>query len=140
MKLLLILVFVFAGCSKQIQNGALKNIKMTKTEYIQKNGNPVKEEANLINNDSTMLVYADKKIQVTENKVDSSFRDPIGEEKKIQYWRHYLKDCPYDILEATSTEHETFLKLNCKEKGITILFQENGSVLRVVQLLGSQYE
>lgn len=140
MKILILFTIFLVSCAKELKNTKTQNVKMTKSEYISQNGTPLDEQKNLLSDESTMLIYSDKKVQVTDDKVDSSFRDPQDKEKKIQYWRHKLQDCPYEISEATSTEHQIFFKLNCSSRGITILYDDKGSVLRVVQLLGSQYE
>ena len=102
-------------------------------------GEPVKMSENNLNSSYDMYHYEDEVYQISGSSVIAKFRNPKDHEKNIQYWRHFLKNTYYKIEnDSKSKSHSPLNILICKTKGLTIYFNQSGSVLRIGQSMGGK--
>ncbi len=102
-------------------------------ELIAKEGSPSSMTESKIDEKSTMYHYEDKSFQVKDDLVHMKFQKPKGREVSIQYWRHLYKDDDFKINVYEQTEHTKSYKLINTKKGVTLVFDESGRVLRVAK-------
>lgn len=131
------IIFIIS-CAKPVTKQTSDNIKMTSSELVSQKGNPSNITENVIIEDAQMYEYEKTKYQVRNDLVEAKFRDPKGDEKQIQYWKH--KFSKYKIVENKNEGHTKYFLMIMEKEGITIFFNENGSVHRISELLGSKYE
>lgn len=86
---------------------------------------------------ATVSTYKDGSAAKIENEVVKSFyRDPVGDELKLQYWLQLWKDkvTTTEKIESTKNEHGTYeYQLINKNDNTTIIFDhESGIVKRVM--------
>jgi hypothetical protein len=132
----LILVFLFlASCG-----GKTTSFKMghtTRSEVVAIKGEPLKEEEIPGPEGKVMIYENDEKYQLKGDIVVHRFKNPIGDEKLLLFWKHKLKDCttnskklPVNLGAHTPPE----IELSCPEEGLSVIYTEGSdSVSRVVE-------
>jgi hypothetical protein len=129
--LLLIICFTFLACGPQKTQS--KKSFPSVSELISEEGSPESISENEIDMKSEMYNYGTTSYQVKDNQVHVKFKKPEDNEKSIQFWRHKFKDDKFEISVYEETEHTKNFKLINKSKGITLVFDESGRVLRVAK-------
>jgi hypothetical protein len=125
---LFLLILISCGEKQSIRIG-----ESTKADIVQLKGEPLKTVAVP---SGEVLTYKDnEKFQITDNKLAGTFRDPVGDEKNVLFWRHTFRDC--DTSEkALSQETIPEIELACAKKGQSVVFLKgSGKILRI-----SEYE
>lgn len=135
-KLLVIssLILIFSSCSKSIAPKAY----LSEKELVSLKGEPLSKSNNLIKPSSQMYQYENESYQVEDGQVLAKFRDPIGDEKNIQYWRHTLEGSDYKIEELVGKSHNKEFQLLTKNSDLIVQFNESGNVLRISSNVYSQ--
>lgn len=136
-----LLTFFLFACSPE--KGTLRNSRYhyTVNQLQADKGPPEKTTENIINTKYEMYHYGNDVYQINGNKVITKFRNPLEYEKNIQYWRHLLKGIYYKIeIDKKSKSHSPNNILSCKIKGLTIYFNNIGSVLRIGESMGVKGE
>lgn len=127
-KLLILLFFIFSGCSNQLAPDAKS--KMTSEELVNIEGQPSSKTKNLIDTDSQMYNYGDTSYQIKEGFVEAKFRSPINSEVHIQFWRHKFENTGYSIKEIETKGHIQYFQLKSKS-GLVVNFDQSGKVSRI---------
>jgi hypothetical protein len=131
MRLLLLLLLVACGRPLTVKYG-----EVNRTDLIAIKGQPL-EEKNIPIKDGKILVFSNnEKYQLDGDIVKSGFKDPSGDEKKVIYWQHRLKDCA--TISKTLPNKDLHLppevELACEEMGISVIYTQNSEfVSRVVE-------
>ena len=125
------------SCAPQVTGK--KNLP-TENEIISLNGEPDSREENILDKESTMLLYGQNSYQIKNGYALMKFREPVGDEKSIQYWRHRFKNENYKIFEYNKTKHTSDYKLVHKNVGIDVFFSVDGSVVRIAEDQGFKHE
>lgn len=126
----LLLLVLFIACSEK------RSIRLgvsTKSDVIQLRGEPTQTDA--IPTGEILTYKNNEKFQITGEKVSGVFRDPIGDEKNVLFWRHAFRDC--DTVERKlSDEPVPEIELACGRTGTSVIFVKgSGTILRI-----SEYE
>jgi hypothetical protein len=129
--LLFIICFTFLACGPQSTRSKKKFLSVD--ELISTEGNPESISKNEIDEKSKMYNYGTTSYQVIDEQVHVKFLKPDESEKSIQFWRHKFKDDKFDITVYEETKHTKNFKLINKSRGITLVFNESGRVLRVAK-------
>jgi hypothetical protein len=129
--LLFIICFTFLACGPQSTRPKKKLPSVD--ELISTEGNPESISNNEIDEKSKMYNYGTTSYQVKDDQVHVKFDEPDESEKSIQFWRHKFKDDKFDITVYEETKHTKNFKLINKSRGITLVFNESGRVLRVAK-------
>ena len=114
--------------------GEKKSIKLgqtTKSDLIEIKGEPLKVE--VVPAGEILTYKGNEKIQISEDKVSASFRDPAGDERNVLYWRHSFRDC--DAKEIPLSEDIIpEMELSCASRGLSVVFVKNsGKVSRITE-------
>jgi hypothetical protein len=86
-----------------------------------------------VDKNSEMFEYDDESFQVKNDQVIMKFRAPLDSEKSIQFWRHKFSSETYSIESHNKSEHTQDYKLINLNRGITVVFSESGTVLRIAK-------
>lgn len=130
--IILFIAFLNIACSQQ-QESNIPTRLMTTQELIDNQGEPDTKAISSIDSDSTMYKYDETTYQIKDDQVLMKFRAPNSQEKTIQFWRHKFASEVYKIESHNETEHTQDFKLIHPRKGLTIVFNERGTVLRIAQ-------
>lgn len=127
---LIFLLFVSCGEKKSITPGVT-----SKSALIEMKGEP---ESSKKIPDGEILTYPDnEKVQIRDDKVAATFRDPGGDEKNVLFWRHAFRECETTEKKLGEEEHPE-IELACPEKGRSVVFIEgSGKVIRVSEHEGN---
>lgn len=136
---LLIILFLFIACSPETSKLRNSRYNYTVDQLKAEKGVPTKTTENNLNSNYEMYHYKNEVYQVRGSQVIAKFRSPLENEKNIQYWRHFLKGIYYKIIKDNkSKSHSPNYILICKSRGLTIYFNQIGSVLRVGESMGGK--
>ena len=125
---LFLLILISCGEKKSIRIG-----ESTKADVVELKGEPLKTTE--VPTGEVLTYKNDEKIQITGNKVSGTFRDPVGDEKNVLFWRHSFRDCETSE-KNLSDETIPEIEFSCAAKGQSVVFLKgSGKTLRV-----SEYE
>jgi hypothetical protein len=127
---MLITLFAMA-CAPPSTNSSKKLLSVD--ELIEMKGEPDSKGTSIVDKESKMFKYGKDSFQVKDNKVIMKFKSPEEQEKTIQYWRHKFSSEVYTIKMHNQTEHTQDFKLVHPKRGLTIVFNEKGMVLRIAK-------
>lgn len=122
------ILFLTIACSPKLPKS---EIAMTVDELMEIMGRPTKTETSSWSEQTKFFHYSQGiRYQVEGNKVVGKFSIPKKEQAAIQYWRHHLRETPYNIIDSGPYTS----KLNCPFKGLDIFFDKaTGQVIRLVE-------
>ena len=126
--------FFFAGCGGSYTT--LNYGKTTKSDLIAQKGDPV-EEVSIPEDEGRVLIYPNNnKFQIKSHIVTHGFKDPVGDEKNLIYWKHKFKNCQTSInkiSEPVSHELPEF-ELKCPSMGMSVIFREGSEFIsRIIE-------
>lgn len=124
----ILLILISCGEKKSIRVG-----ESTKADVIELKGEPLKTTE--VPSGEVLTYKNNEKIQITENKVSGKFRDPVGDERNVLFWRHSFRECETSE-KKVSDEPVPEMELACASKGQSVIFLKgSGKALRI-----SEYE
>ena len=125
---LFLLLLVACGEKKSIRLGV-----STKSDLIQIKGEPFKTD--VVPSGEVLTYKNNEKFQITGEKVSGSFRDAVGDENNILFWRHAFRECQ-TTERNLSDDPVPEMELACKRLGKSVIFVKgSGKILRI-----SEYE
>lgn len=125
---LFLLLFLSCGEKNSIRLGV-----STKSDVIDLRGEPSKTE--IIPSGEILTYKNNEKFQISGEKVRGSFRDPVGDEKHVLFWRHAFRECQ-TVERNLSDDPIPEIELSCGREGKSVIFvKSSGTILRV-----SEYE
>lgn len=137
----LIIFIITLSCSPKKNESFKNHYNYTVDALKAEKGEPKKKSKNEINVDFEMYHYENETYQISGNNVIAKFRNPQNFEANIQYWRHLLKGIFYKIeKEEVTKSHSPFSILKCPSRGLTIYFNQKGSVIRIGESMGGKGE
>lgn len=78
-----------------------------------------------------VLSYGTERYQIKREMLTAVFRDPVGEEKNLLFWRHKFRDCE-TTERKLSDEVNAEVEFACPSSGVSAIFVEGtGRVVRV---------
>lgn len=105
----------------------------TKSDVIQIKGEPFKTD--VVPSGEVLTYKNNEKFQITGEKVSGSFRDPVGDEKNVLFWRHAFRECQTSEKDL-SDDPVPEVELACVREGKSVIFVKgSGKILRI-----SEYE
>jgi len=105
----------------------------TKSDVIQIKGDPLKTD--VVPSGEVLTYKNNEKFQISGEKVSAAFRDPMGDEKNVLFWRHAFRECP-TTEKNISDDAVPEVELACASKGMSVIFKRgSGTILRI-----SEYE
>lgn len=109
--------------------------KTTSDELIKTEGEPIKKESIPIDNGVIFHYPDDVKYQIQNDVVEVGFKNPVGDEKSVLYWKHKFKDCKTITKELPSKSHmESEIEFSCPEEGQSVIYLKNSpTILRVIE-------
>lgn len=127
-----------AACGDKVKQDVIQIKKSTINDLKSALGQPKRIDVDPKDNSKKIHVYSEENKYQTENDVvTAKYRAPEGEEKKLLYWKHFCKDHHFKLNSIPKKEKDHSLEKlegNCKEKGITIIYdQDLDQVSRVVE-------
>ncbi len=125
---LFLLLLIACGEKKTIRPGV-----STKTDVIQIKGEPFRTDD--VPSGEVLTFKDNEKVQITGDKVSATFRDPVGDEKNVLFWRHAFREC--ETTEKNISEDAVpEVELACAKEGKSVIFVKgSGKILRI-----SEYE
>ena len=133
--LLLTLTVLLLGCGQK--ESSYYYGRMTVKELVSQKGDFIKEEAIPVEDGKILIYPDDEKYQVKGDIVTNSYRNPVGDEVQLIFWKNKFKDCiTYSkLITKPQSGHELQeYELGCEEKGISVSYVEGSeTVLRVME-------
>jgi hypothetical protein len=109
--------------------------KTTTASLLEAKGDPLSEEAIPANNGKVLVYEKDEKFQVENDLVTNQFRQPVGDERNLLFWKHKFKDCDTStkLLGGKPKGHESQeVELKCSKLGQSVIYAEGAQqILRV---------
>jgi len=111
--------------------------KTTRSEIVAIKGEPLREDEIPIKDSSVLIYPDDEKLQIKNDVLVNTFKNPKGDEKLVIFWKHKFKECqtilnnlPQDPKAHTPPEVE----MSCPAEGISIIYTEGSDIVtRVVE-------
>ncbi|MES2526803.1 MAG: hypothetical protein V4598_06935 [Bdellovibrionota bacterium] len=105
----------------------------SRSALVEMKGEPLKTE--VVPSGEILTYKENEKFQISEDKVRASFRDPVGDERNVLFWRHHFREC--EVKEIPLSEDATpEIELSCATLGKSVVFvNHSGKVSRI-----SEYE
>jgi hypothetical protein len=110
--------------------------KTTRSELVAQKGEPIKE-VTIPEEEGRVLIYPDNnKFQMKSDIVTHGFKDPVGDEINLIFWKHKFKDChttTIKISEPVSHELPEY-ELKCPSMGFSVIFKEQSEfITRIIE-------
>ena len=124
-----------ASCG--VKKSSFKMGQTTRQEIVAMKGEPLREEVIPVK-DSSILVYPDEeKLQIKDDVLINSFKNPQGDEKQLIYWKHKFKECQTiskDLPQENKTHTPPEIEMSCLSEGISIIYTQGSDIVtRVVE-------
>lgn len=77
-----------------------------------------------------------QKFQMSHDIVTHGFRDPVGDERTLLYWKHKFKECKTETIKLPHSQgHELpEYELKCSMQGLTVIYSESSEFIsRVIE-------
>lgn len=124
---LFIALLILSSCG--LRTSVVDYGKTSVSALIEEKGPPQSVEILPVKN-STMLIYEHEKYQAQAQIVTAGFRNPIGAQKTLLYWKHQFKKCETQTRKSNNDEFE----FACPAEGITVIYADGSEFIsRVVE-------
>ena len=133
-KFLIICLLLINSCGGGNRN--LRYGKTTKTELIALQGFPISEESIPVKEGKILIYPNHQKFQIQNDLVIHGFRDPVGDERNLIYWKHKFKNCnsmTQKISEPISHEASEY-EFKCQTMGLSVVYKEGSEFIeRIIE-------
>lgn len=133
---LFVLIALLTSCGEKRSSGIRVGVT-TATELLQEKGEPL-STTDIPKSEGQVLTYSnDEKFQINDDIVTGHFKDPVGDESLLIYWKHKFKDHPTALVEIPSKKEshgpkEYFLK--CDSLKLGVIYREGSArISRMVE-------
>lgn len=129
-----LLLLILAACG--LKHSSVDYGKTTVSDLVAARGAPLTEKK-IPTQDGKIFKYAENEIfQIKNDIVTHGFRDPLGDEKLLIFWKHKFKDCDTLIrkISQRSGHIAPEFEMKCSELGTTIVYSEESEYIsRIIE-------
>lgn len=136
MRLILLLCLLMAASCGAKKSSSFKYGSTLRSDLVALKGEPEREE--VIPGGGKMMIYSgDEKYQLKDDVVMNSFKNPMGDEKLLLFWKHKFKDCKTvrtELARIPGAHTPPEVELSCPEVGQSVIYTEGSDMIsRVVE-------
>lgn len=110
--------------------------KTTKADLVAELGEPEAKKSIPVRDGEVFEYPNNEKYQIQNDIVTYGFKDPVGDQKTVIYWKHKFKDCDTVVTNVPSPDgHQPPVQeLTCPAEGLTVVFTQGSEfVSRIIE-------